>query len=168
MRGELSPPRPTPSSPVGGEMVLSRVPNLAGTYSPGTPASTLLGNAKLGWLKALNICASKRNDSPSRNAKLPREVDVGVSKVRPAHRVAARVAELAVGWRIAAGACAGGGIDDRDKGLGIEPLPRAGNGHAGIGRFAVNRHAGNAARKLRPAGSERPRCRWRCRAGSGR
>jgi len=29
-------------------MVLSRVPNLAGIYSPGTPASTLLGNAKLG------------------------------------------------------------------------------------------------------------------------
>ena len=47
MRGELSPPRPTPSSPVGGIVTLSSVPNLAGT-EPGTPASTVLGSAKLG------------------------------------------------------------------------------------------------------------------------
>src|ERR1700728_556797 len=62
MRGELSPPSPTPKRPVGGEIVLSRVPNFGGIYSPGTPASTLLGNAKLGWLKALNICTSKRRE----------------------------------------------------------------------------------------------------------
>ncbi len=38
MRGELSPPSPpTPNNPVGGEIVLSRVPNLAGTDTPGTP-----------------------------------------------------------------------------------------------------------------------------------
>ena len=36
---------------------------------PGTPASTLLGNAKLGWLKALNICTSKRSDTCSRMGK---------------------------------------------------------------------------------------------------
>ncbi len=39
MRGELSPPSPTPSSPVGGEMVLVSAPNpvcVAG--SPGVPA----------------------------------------------------------------------------------------------------------------------------------
>ena len=70
MRGELSPPRPTPSSPVGGEMVLSRVPNAGGMYSPGTPASTLLGNAKLGWLKALNICTSKRIETCSQMGNL--------------------------------------------------------------------------------------------------
>lgn len=50
MRGELSPPRPTPSKPVGGEIVLSNVPNRAGMKPPGTPAWTELGSAKLGWL----------------------------------------------------------------------------------------------------------------------
>src|ERR1039458_6845056 len=70
MRGELSPPNPTPSSPVGGEIVLSKVPNLGGMYSPGTPASTLPGSVKLGWLKALNNCTSKRNEAPSRSGNL--------------------------------------------------------------------------------------------------
>ena len=46
MRGELSPPSPTPSRPVGGEMVLCIVPERVGIIEPGTPASTLLGSAK--------------------------------------------------------------------------------------------------------------------------
>ena len=60
MRGELSPPSPTPSSPVGGEMVLVSAPKpvcVAG--SPGVPA-WLVGSAKFGWLKTLNHCVSKR------------------------------------------------------------------------------------------------------------
>src|SRR5208282_67069 len=65
MRGELSPPRPTPSSPVGGEVKLWSVPNLAGT-EPGTPACTVLGSAKLGWLNALNNWPSTRSLIPSR------------------------------------------------------------------------------------------------------
>ena len=47
MRGEVSPPSPTPSSPVGGEVVLCSVPNLA-MGEPGTPACTVLGSAKFG------------------------------------------------------------------------------------------------------------------------
>jgi hypothetical protein len=60
MRGELSPPSPTPSSPVVGEIVLVSAPNpvcVAGL--PGVPA-WLVGNAKFGWLKTLNNCVSKR------------------------------------------------------------------------------------------------------------
>lgn len=47
MRGEVSPPRPTPSRPVGGDVVLCSVPNLA-MGEPGTPAWTVLGSAKFG------------------------------------------------------------------------------------------------------------------------
>jgi hypothetical protein len=50
---------------LGGEIVLSSVPKRAGMEPPGTPASTSLDRAKLGWLKALKICASKRNVMPS-------------------------------------------------------------------------------------------------------
>ncbi len=49
MRGELSPPRPTPSRPVGGDVVEVRAPKpvcVAGF--PGIPAKTMLGSAKLG------------------------------------------------------------------------------------------------------------------------
>src|SRR5271156_6177094 len=69
MRGEVSPPRPTPSSPVGGEVVLCSVPNLA-MGEPGTPACTVLGSAKLGWLNALNIWPSMRSLIPSRIGKV--------------------------------------------------------------------------------------------------
>src|SRR5271156_6366167 len=70
MRGELSPPSPTPNSPVGGEIVLSNVPKRAGIKTPGTPASTELGSAKCGWLNALNICVSSRSETPSVTWKL--------------------------------------------------------------------------------------------------
>jgi hypothetical protein len=46
IRGELSPPGPTTNSPGGGSIVLARVSNLAGTDTPGTPASTSLGKAR--------------------------------------------------------------------------------------------------------------------------
>ena len=49
MRGELSPPSPTPSSPVGGEVVDVMAPNpvcVAGF--PGMPATTIDGNEKFG------------------------------------------------------------------------------------------------------------------------
>src|ERR1700733_2878013 len=60
IRGELSPPSPTPSKPVGGEIVLVKAPKpvwVAGL--PGGPAR-LLGKAKLGWLKRLKTCVSRR------------------------------------------------------------------------------------------------------------
>src|SRR5580700_3232261 len=69
MRGEVSPPSPTPSSPVGGEVALSSVPNLA-ICEPGTPAWTVLGSAKFGWLNALNIWPSMRSLTPSRIGKV--------------------------------------------------------------------------------------------------
>jgi Dynamin family len=49
MRGELSPPKPTPSKPVGGEVVYVSAPKpvwVAGL--PGTPAITSDGNPKFG------------------------------------------------------------------------------------------------------------------------
>jgi hypothetical protein len=111
MRGELSPPRPTPSSPVGGEMVLCSVPNFGGMYSPGTPACTLLGQRKVGMVEG----------------------------VEHLHVEAQR-------------AVAGGGIDDRDKCVGIEPLPGSGDCDSGDRGFLVERLARNAAGKLRPIG----------------
>jgi hypothetical protein len=60
--GLLSPPRSTPSSPVGGEVVPVIAPNpvcVAGL--PGIPAFSTLGSAKLGWLKILNNCPSMRS-----------------------------------------------------------------------------------------------------------
>ena len=54
MRGELSPPKPTPNKPVGGEVVYVSAPKPTCVEGlPGTPASTMLGNPKLGWLKML-------------------------------------------------------------------------------------------------------------------
>jgi len=46
MRGLLSPPKPTPSNPVGGEVVYVSAPNpLCVEEFPGIPACTMLGNA---------------------------------------------------------------------------------------------------------------------------
>ena len=45
-------------------------PEIGRNDLPGTPASTLLGSAKLGWLKALNICTSKRSELCSQRGNL--------------------------------------------------------------------------------------------------
>jgi len=59
MRGVLSPPKPTPSKPVGGEVVEVSAPNPVWVVGfPGMPASTMLGSAKFGWLNTLKNCAS--------------------------------------------------------------------------------------------------------------
>ena len=62
MRGLLSPPNPTPSKPVGGEVVYVSAPKpLCVEGFPGMPASTMLGSAKFGWLKTLKNWASTRS-----------------------------------------------------------------------------------------------------------
>src|ERR1700722_11711460 len=62
MRGVLSPPKPTPSNPVGGEVVYVSAPNPVWVEGfPGMPASTMLGSPKLGWLNTLKNCVSNRN-----------------------------------------------------------------------------------------------------------
>lgn len=49
MRGALSPPKPTPSKPVGGEVVEVSAPNPVWVEGlPGMPARTMLGSAKSG------------------------------------------------------------------------------------------------------------------------
>jgi hypothetical protein len=49
IRGLLSPPKPTPSKPVGGEVVYVSAPNpLCVEEFPGIPACTMLGSAKFG------------------------------------------------------------------------------------------------------------------------
>src|SRR5208337_2214346 len=66
MRGLLSPPKPTPSSPVGGDVVYVSAPKPVCVEGfPGMPASTMLGRAKFGWLKTLNSCASNLSFTPS-------------------------------------------------------------------------------------------------------
>src|ERR1019366_5905687 len=62
MRGELSPPSPTPSNPVGGDVVLVSAPKpVCVERFPGIPAITLDGRLKFGWLKTLKHCASIRS-----------------------------------------------------------------------------------------------------------
>src|ERR1700680_3102671 len=59
MRGVLSPPNPTPSRPVGGEVVEVSAPNPVCVVGfPGMPASTMLGRPKFGWLNTLKNCTS--------------------------------------------------------------------------------------------------------------
>ena len=49
MRGVLSPPKPTPSKPVGGEVAYVKAPNPVCVEGlPGIPASTMLGSPKFG------------------------------------------------------------------------------------------------------------------------
>ena len=77
--------------------------------------------------------------------------------MRAAHGVAAGVAELALGGRVGgtggdASAVASSGIDNRDEGVGIEPLPRSCNGNAGDRGFLIERLPGNAAGILRAVG----------------
>ncbi len=49
MRGVLSPPKPTPSRPVGGDVVEVNAPNPVWVEGfPGIPACTTLGSAKFG------------------------------------------------------------------------------------------------------------------------
>lgn len=48
----LSPPNPTPSRPVGGEVVYVSAPNPVWVEgSAGIPARTMFGSPKFGWLK---------------------------------------------------------------------------------------------------------------------
>jgi hypothetical protein len=61
---------------------------------------------------------------------------------------------LASGGRIAAHACAGARIDHRGKRIRVEPLQTAGLGHVRDGSLAVQRHARNPIRILRPAALE--------------
>ena len=62
MRGVLSPPNPTPSRPVGGEVVYVSAPNPVWVEGfPGMPASTMLGSPKFGWLNTLKNWVSNRS-----------------------------------------------------------------------------------------------------------
>ena len=68
MRGELSPPYPTPSRPVGGEVVEVKAPKpvcVAGL--PGIPAITFDGRLKFGWLNRLKNWPSIRSFNRSFN-----------------------------------------------------------------------------------------------------
>ena len=69
MRGELSPPSPTPRSPVGGDVVevIEPKPVCVAAW-PGMPATTD-GSAKLGWFRTLKNCPSIRKVRRSFNRK---------------------------------------------------------------------------------------------------
>src|ERR1017187_5195782 len=59
IRGLLSPPKPTPSNPVGGEVVYVSAPKPVCVEGfPGIPASVMLGSPKFGWLNTLKNWAS--------------------------------------------------------------------------------------------------------------
>jgi len=54
IRGVLSPPKPTPSNPVGGDVLNVIAPKPVSVEGfPGIPANTMLGSAKFGWLNTL-------------------------------------------------------------------------------------------------------------------
>src|SRR5579862_9516986 len=67
MRGELSPPNPTPSRPVGGDVVDVKAPKPVCVEGlPGIPAVTLDGRLKFGWLNRLKNWPSMRSFKRSR------------------------------------------------------------------------------------------------------
>src|ERR1039458_8528584 len=114
------------------------------------------GQRKIGVVEGVEQLHIEAERSPLPERKLAREVNVRVRKVRPAHRVAAGVAELAIGFRIASGALPGGGIDDRNKGIGIEPLTGSSHSHSWERCFAIKRLTRSSPRELRPARLEDP------------
>ena len=62
MRGELSPPKPTPSNPEGGEVVYVSAPKAVCVAGfPGMPANTILGTPKFEWLNTLKNWLSNRS-----------------------------------------------------------------------------------------------------------
>jgi len=157
IRGLLSPPNPTPSGPVGGEVVYLRAPKPVCVEGlPGTPASTGLGNPKLGWLKTLKNWASNRNFTRSDNGNhfvMSRSFQ---KKSGAAQSVPGEVPKLAVLRSVAAVASPGRWINRRHKCIRIEPLNRARLCDAGnvlVPTIRINTNRFRAAGLTGPKGS---------------
>ena len=86
-----------------------------------------------------------------RHGKPLREIEIAPDKIGAPQRVAAKVPELAIFRCVASVASARARVDGRNKCIGIEPLNRSRLRDAGNEIVIVERHAGNDARKLRPA-----------------
>ena len=99
MRGELSPPSPTPSNPVGGDVVDVRAPKpVCVLGSPGTPAIAV-GSAKFGAIEQiehLQLRAQFRavGSSPPAWSRRGRSTE----ELGPAHAFAA---EIVPNWHVA-------------------------------------------------------------------
>ncbi len=165
MRGELSPPRPTPNKPVGGEIVLCRVPNFAGMETPGTPASTELGRCEVRMVEGIEelTIQSQRHPFPNRNALC--QVDIRIGEMRTRARCCVPSFRIGSCNRVASSAGPSGGIHYGAKGVGIQPLPGARYGHTRIRSLAVEGNAGNPYGQTAARWLERYRDRSQCRAG---
>ena len=80
-----------------------------------------------------------------------RQIEIAPHKIRAAQRVAPQRSELAILRRVPARASARARIDARHKRTRIEPLHRPRLRDARNRSVLIQRHAGNLARKLRPA-----------------
>ena len=100
---------------------------------PGMPAEHHAGQPKIRMVEDVEELRFEPQLHALGQRKPFRQVEVAPEEIRPAQRVAAEVAELAILRRVAAGAGARARIDGRDEGIGIEPLNRARLRHAGNG-----------------------------------
>jgi len=99
MRGELSLPSPTPTRPLGGEMVLVRAPKPL--WVAGLPEAGLIGGqSKVGMIEGVEELGVEAKGDVLRDQSLLRQVNLAVGEMRFAIVVAARVAEAAVDGRI--------------------------------------------------------------------
>ena len=169
MRGLLSPPNPTPSSPVGGEVVYVSAPNPVCVEGfPGIPASVMLGSPKFGWLNTLKNWASTLSFTRSRHRKPFREIEVIPDEIGAAQGVAAEVSELAMLWVVATDALASARINGRNKRGRIEPLEGARLRYTGDGMMLIERDAGNRRWRTAVHCPAQRRFRWPNRACSER
>ena len=152
MRGALSPPNPTPSRPVGGEVVLVSAPKpVCVPGSPGIPARTMLGRAKFGMVEDVEELPFQAQLNVLTEWNRLGKIKVTPKELRAAQRVAAQSSELAIRGTVAARAGARAGVDGRNKGVRIEPLEGAGLRHPRDGFLFIQRHTRNHTRELRSA-----------------
>ena len=103
MRGELSPPKPTPSSPVGGEVVYVSAPNPTCVEGlPGMPAKTSLGSAKLAMVEDVEELRFEPQLHAFAQGKPFRKIKIAPEEIRTAQSVAAERSELTILRTVAA------------------------------------------------------------------
>ena len=152
MRGELSPPSPTPSSPVGGEVVLVSAPKpVCVERFPGIPAITIRGQAEVRMVEDVEELRIDAQLHVLAHLEPLRQIQIAPDEVRPSESVAPKIAELAGLRAIASGAGARARIDRGYEGVRIQPLNRSSLRHSGNGTVRVKRDSRHHAGELRAA-----------------
>ena len=158
MRGELSPPSPTPSSPVGGEVGDRSARRIRSAWTacrefPRSPKPA----AQIRMIEDVEELPVDAQLHALGQLEPLGEVQIAPDEIGTAQRVAAEIAELAVLRTVAARARARARIDRRNERIRIQPLDGSRLRDAGNRIVFVQRHARNHA------GDTADRCLARCR-----